>query len=273
MPRPSPAETADLIRRHCPSPPALAVVLGSGFGAVLAAAQTEATLDFADLPGFIAPSVPGHRGRLLVGRLGGAPVILLAGRAHFYEGHPMAEVVFPIRVLAELGIRVLLLTNAAGGIRPDLAPGDLVMLTDHLNCMGANPLRGESGPGRFVDLSEVYDARLRERLRQAAASENFALKEGIYAAVSGPSYETPAEVRALAALGADLVGMSTVPEAITARARGLQVAGLSCVTNRAAGLGGRISHKEVLETGRRVAPIAQRLLVRFASLVATGAPG
>jgi purine-nucleoside phosphorylase len=205
---------------------------------VMEAVVSEACFSYEELPGFVPSRVPGHRGELMIGQLGGAPVAVLSGRAHYYEGHDLHTVTFPMRVLSALGVRSVLLTNAAGGIRPGLEPGDWVALTDHLNFIGTNPLRGPGGAERFVDLSEVYSPLLRGFLRHAADQTGLKLQEGVYAAVSGPSYETPAEVRALARLGADLVGMSTVPEAIVARQCRMDVAGLSCVTNKAAGLGG-----------------------------------
>lgn len=258
-----PATAAAIIRRHTELHPGWGIVLGSGFAALAEAVEDAVSLAYGELPGFAPSTVSGHAGRLVLGRLGGTPVAVLAGRAHFYEGHDLATVTFPVRVLAALGIHSLLLTNAAGGIRADLEPGDFVALTDHLNFLGGNPLRGPGGGERFVDLSECYCPALRARLHTAARRTGLSLKEGVYAAVSGPSYETPAEIRAFARLGADLVGMSTVPEAIVGRQSGLAVAALSCVTNRAAGLGGRISHAEVLDIGRRTAAAAGRLVTAF----------
>jgi purine-nucleoside phosphorylase len=274
-----PEEAARRIRGSTTTRPLLGLVLGSGLGTVVEAVRSEACFSYEELPGFVPSRVPGHRGELMIGQLGGAPVAVLSGRAHYYEGHDLHTVTFPMRVLSTLGVRSVLLTNAAGGIRPGLEPGDWVALTDHLNLIGANPLRGPGGAERFVDLSEVYSPRLRGFLRQAADQTGLKLQEGVYAAVSGPSYETPAEVRALGRLGADLVGMSTVPEAIVARQCRMDVVGLSCVTNKAAGLGGSISHDEVLAIGRRVASEAQRLITAFASLYAAseaireGSPG
>ncbi|MGE3311724.1 MAG: purine-nucleoside phosphorylase [Limisphaerales bacterium] len=266
-----PGETAHLIRERTSLRPALGIVLGSGLGAVAGAVARSVRLPYADLPGFARSRVPGHAGELILGHLGGAPVAVFSGRIHFYEGYEFRETTFPVRVLKALGARSLLLTNAAGGIRPGLEPGCWVALADHINFIGANPLRGPGGAERFLDLSEVYSRRLRAMLEQAAAEEGVPLVEGVYAAVSGPSYETPAEVRALARLGADLVGMSTVPEAIVARQCALEVAGLSCVTNRAAGLGGVITHEEVLGVGRQVASEAIRLLTAFARIHAYAA--
>jgi purine-nucleoside phosphorylase len=259
--------TARRIARLSALRPKLAFVLGSGFQPVVNALDVETEVPFDRLPGFPHTSVSGHAGRLLLGRLSGTPVIVLSGRAHFYEGHDLASATFPIRVLAALGVRDVLLTNAAGGISRRLRPGDFMAFTDHINLMGANPLRGPVRPGceRFVDLTRAYDRRLTGWLRRAARGCGVKLQRGVYLAVSGPSYETPAEIRAFARLGADAVGMSTVPEAIVARQCGLNVAALSCITNLAAGRTGRnLSHAEVLETGARVQNVAVRLLETFA---------
>jgi purine-nucleoside phosphorylase len=215
--------------------------------------------------------VAGHAGRLVLGSIRGVPVAVLSGRAHFYEGHGMEVVTFPIRVLAELGIRDLLLTNAAGGINSHFRPGDFMVLRDHINFMGVNALRGESTPGRdrFVDMSQVYDTGLRAMLKAAGKNIGLALKDGVYVAVPGPCYETPAEIRAFALLGADAVGMSTVPEAAVGRHCKLRVAALSCITNLAAGRSKRpISHEEVLATGKQVAESAVQLLLEFAAIYA-----
>jgi purine-nucleoside phosphorylase len=263
---PDPRAAAAFIRAHAPAIPALAVVLGSGFQHAVARIKVESRIPFACIPGFSQTRVHGHAGELIVGRCGNAPVLLLCGRVHYYEGHSLAAVTLAIRVLAELGVRDVLLTNAAGGIARNLRPGDFMVLTDHINWMGANPLRGPVTPGqaRFVDLTAVYDAGLRSELHRAAKQANIRRREGIYLAVSGPSYETPAEIEAFARLGADAVGMSTVPEAIVARQCGLRVAGLSCITNLAAGRGGgELSHAEVLATGEQVKEKAAQLLENF----------
>ena len=247
--------------------PTLAVVLGSGFHHVLTALRVEKKIPYAQIPGFPVPGVSGHAGELYFGRLGGTPVLVLSGRAHYYEGHPMERVTFGVRALAAFGIRDLLLTNAAGGIHPKFRAGDFMVLTDHINLMGANPLRGPeiSGLPRFVDLTQVYDSRLSALLFRAGKSCNLRLQRGVYLAVSGPNYETPAEVRAFARLGADAVGMSTVPEAIVARQCGLNVAAISCITNPAAGISKeKLSHAEVLETAGRVKVLAAKLLENFA---------
>lgn len=242
------------------------MVLGSGFGGVTADLEDRVELPYEAIPGFAAPAVAGHAGRLLIGRLGGTPACLLAGRSHYYEGHELERVVFPVRVLAALGLTDLLLTNAAGAINPRFRPGDFMALTDHVNLMGTNPLRGpvHTGEARFPDLTQVYDPGLLQHLAAAARAAGVRLRRGVYLAVCGPSYETPAEIRAFARLGADAVGMSTVPEAIVARACGLRVAGLSCLTNLAAGLGkGLLSHAEVLATATAAQERARRLLQEF----------
>jgi purine-nucleoside phosphorylase len=252
-----------------PSRPTLAIVLGSGFHHLLTELRVEKKIPYAKIPGFPKPTVSGHAGELFFGTLGGTPVIVLSGRAHFYEGHPMERVTFAVRTLAAFGIRDLLLTNAAGGLNRNFRAGDFMMLTDHINLMGANPLRGEAIPGlpRFVDLTQTYDPGLGRLLRAAGKECKVNLRSGVYLAVSGPSYETPAEIRAFARLGADAVGMSTVPEAIVARQCGVNVAAVSCITNLAAGISKeKLSHAEVLETAERVKTHAAALLRNFAKL-------
>jgi len=260
------------IQRRSRLRPTLAIVLGSGFNHVLGRLTVGTAIPYAKLPGFPKPTVAGHEGKLVIGKLGGTPVIVLSGRAHYYEGHPMERVTFAVRVLAACGVKDLLLTNAAGGINRKFRAGDFMALTDHINFMGANPLRPLRGGHyeklpRFVDLTQVYDAALAALLAQAARRSKVKLQRGVYLAVSGPSYETPAEIRAFAGLGADAVGMSTVPEAIVARQCGLRVAGLSCITNLAAGISrGALSHAEVLETAAAVKTQAAHLLEIFAKL-------
>ena len=249
--------------------PRLGLVLGSGFGHVCPALKIQAKLAYAELPGFPPTRVRGHGGELYLGQLANTPIVVLNGRAHYYEGHSMAAVTFGVRTLATLGVRDLLLTNAAGGVNRRFHPGDFMVLTDHINFMGVNPLRGPATDGLpgFVDLTHVYDSALRNLLRQAGRKCGVRLRQGVYLAVSGPTYETPAEVRAYARLGADAVGMSTVPEAIVARQCGLRVAALSCITNAAAGISRTpVSHAEVLETGERVKASAVALLENFAKL-------
>jgi purine-nucleoside phosphorylase len=257
------------LKKMSPLRPTLAIVLGSGFHHVLTELHVDKKISYAKIPGFPKPMVRGHAGELYFGRLGGTPVVVLSGRAHFYEGYPMAGITFAVRALAALGITDLLLTNAAGGINKKFRVGDFMVLTDHINFMGANPLRGPvvSGLNRFVDLTDTYDTGLRGLLARAARTCQLKIRPGVYLAVSGPSYETPAEIRAFAKLGADAVGMSTVPEAIAARQCRLNVAGISCITNLAAGIGkGKLSHGEVLENGKKVRFLAAKLLKNFAEL-------
>ena len=249
--------------------PRLGIVLGSAFGQVVEEVEDSAAVAFAEVPGCAVPGVDGHAGQFVIGRLGGADVLLQAGRLHYYEGHSMDQVTFPIRVMAAFGVEQVLLTNAAGGVSPALAVGDFMRITDHINMMGVNPLRGEASAGLpvFVDMSAAYSESLGQALSQAAADCEIGLKSGVFLAVSGPSYETPTEIRAFAKLGADAIAMSTVPEAIVARQQGLKVAGLSCITNAAAGLGNSgISHEEVLYQSRQVNKQAVRLLTRFCGL-------
>jgi purine-nucleoside phosphorylase len=267
--RPSPEFTAARLKELSRLRPALAIVLGSGFQHVLSGLETAQRIPYDQLPDFPLTKVEGHAGELWLGRLSGTPVLVLSGRAHFYEGHSLEHITFPMRVLAAFGIRDVLLTNAAGGINRRYRPGDFMMVNDHINLMGTNPLRGTAvaGLSRFVDLTCAYDAGLRRLLLRAARGCGCRLRSGVYLAVSGPSYETPAEIRAFARWGADAVGMSTVPEAIVARQCGLKVAAVSCISNLAAGRGaGQLSHSEVLETADRVKVLAAQLLRGFARL-------
>ena len=249
--------------------PTLAIVLGSGFHHALTELRVDKKISYAKIPGFPKPTVSGHAGELYFGHLGKTPVLVLSGRAHFYEGHDMERVTYATRSLAAFGITDLLLTNAAGGINKNFRAGDFMVLDDHVNLMGANPLRGPATAGRprFVDLTEAYNPALRKILFQAGKNCGLRLRRGVYLAVSGPTYETAAEIRAFATLGADAVGMSTVPETIVARQCGLRVAGISCITNLAAGISTeKLSHAEVLETADRVKSLAAQLLKNFSEL-------
>ncbi|HEY1790985.1 MAG TPA: purine-nucleoside phosphorylase [Verrucomicrobiae bacterium] len=242
--------------------PNLAIVLGSGFHTAIEGLRVDKEIPFSKIPGFPEPTVKGHAGRLYFGEIGGTPVIVLSGRAHYYEGQSMERVTFPVRALAAFGIHDLLLTNAAGGINKAFRVGDFMLVTDHINFMGTNPLRGTS---HFVDLTQVYDTQLNGLLQEAARTRKMKLRKGVYLAVCGPNYETPAEIKAFATLGADAVGMSTVPEAIVARQWGMSVAAVSCITNAAAGLSKyTLSHADVLETAERVGKIGAELLETFA---------
>jgi purine-nucleoside phosphorylase len=236
--------------------PEIAVVLGSGLGAFAEALEDSVIIPYKDIPNFPRSTAVGHAGRLVVGRIGNLTVAAMQGRVHQYEGYSSREAGFPIRVLFRLGIKSLILTNAAGGINSAYQKGALVLLSDHINLQGNNPLNGpndERFGQRFPDMSEAYSRRYRLLARDAASQLGIDLKEGVYAALIGPSYETPAEIRFLRTIGADLVGMSTVPEVIVARHVGIKVLAISCVTNMAAGLSeGEISHQDVLDTGERV---------------------
>jgi purine-nucleoside phosphorylase len=267
--QPTPLTVAARIKKLSRLRPTLAIILGSGFHHVMSELKLEAEISYGRLPGFPPVGVSGHAGQLLIGNLGGTPVMVLSGRAHFYEGHSMERVTFAVRALGAYGIRDLLLTNAAGGVNRSFRPGDFMVINDHINLMGTNPLRGAPLPGlpRFVDLTCVYDAGLRRLLSRAGRQCGMTLRTGVYLAVCGPSYETPAEIRAFARLGADAVGMSTVPEAIVARQCGMKVAAVSCITNLAAGRSREaLSHAEVLETAERVKNRAAQLLRDFAQL-------
>lgn len=264
------------VRGKTDARPAVGVILGSGLGAFAERLGGATVIPYAEIPGFPQVRVAGHAGRLVVGQLatadGGLPVAAMQGRVHAYEGWPAAEVAFPARVLCGLGVKALLVTNAAGGVDPTLAPGDLVRITDHLNLSGLNPLVGLNedrlGP-RFPDLSDAYDPRLGALLEEAAAAAGVALRRGVYAGMLGPSYETPAEIRMLRALGAGLVGMSTVHEVIAARHQGVPVAGLSVVTNPAAGLSAaRLTHDEVQATADRARARLEAVLTAFLPLAA-----
>jgi purine-nucleoside phosphorylase len=261
------------------APPRLGIVLGSGLGAVADAVANAVVTPYYEIPHFPQSTVEGHSGRIVAGSLGGVPIIVMQGRVHYYEGYTPAQVTFPIRVLGGLGVRAVILTNAAGGIQDGYSIGQLVALSDHINFMGWNPLTGPNEPRfaflrgaglRFFDMTEAYSVRLRALAKEAAAAEGIDLVEGVYLATPGPSFETPAEIRAFRTLGATLVGMSTVPETIVARHMGIEVLGISCVTNLAAGLGAtQLSHQEVFEAGRKVEHRLAALLKRLAPAIAS----
>jgi purine-nucleoside phosphorylase len=259
---------AEVVRRHVGpiDEPVLAIVLGSGLGGLTTRIENPATIAFGEIPGFSAATVAGHAGRLIVGRLAERPIVALAGRFHMYEGHPAEQAGFPIRVVHALGARTLFVSNAAGGINSELSPGDLMIVTDHLNLMFRNPLVGAlvAGDLRFPDMSEPYDRTLAALLREQGSSLGITMREGVYCGLLGPTYETPAEVRMLRVLGADAVGMSTVPEVVVARAMGMRVAGVSCITNLASGVSPTpLSHAEVIETTTRIGSQFETLVERF----------
>lgn len=258
-------EAAAAIRERTAVRPTIGVVAGSGLGAFADSLEDPAVVPFGEIPHFPAPTVAGHSGALVVGQVGGVPTVALKGRVHAYEGYSLDEVVFPVRVLGRLGIRILVLTNAAGAINPAFAPGELMILSDHINLLG-NPLRGPNaaplGP-RFPDMSDAYDRDLRQRAVAACAAAGVTAHEGVYIAVPGPSYETPAEIRMARTLGADAVGMSTVPEVIAARHMGLRVLALSCLTNEAAGVSPEpLDHQDVLAVTERLRTTLLDVLTR-----------
>jgi purine-nucleoside phosphorylase len=245
----NPKSAAAWLRKNTRLRPSLAIVLGSGFQSALSRMEMAGEFRYAEVPGMPSVGVSGHAGKLILGHFGRTPVLALKGRAHYYEGNAMERVTFGIRVLAQFGIRTVLLTNAAGGINRRFRPGDLMILEDHINFMGVNPLRGMAVAGlpRFVDCTAVYHPELRQLVKTAARKCRLRTHSGVYLAVAGPSYETPAEIRMFGKLGADAVGMSTVPEALVARQCGLAVAGVSCITNLAAGqCATELRHAEVL---------------------------
>ncbi|MDD4903367.1 MAG: purine-nucleoside phosphorylase [Candidatus Bipolaricaulis sp.] len=259
-------QAADALRERLEVSPRVAITLGSGLSDGFGLPVGGARIPCGEIPGFPVPTVAGHTGEFWSGRIGEVPVLLQRGRVHFYEGRTLDEVTFATRLFAVLGVKVLIVTNASGAIRPDLRAGDLVLITDHINMLGANPLHGANldplGP-RFPDMSSAYTPRLRAIAHAAADAEGIQLKEGVYVATLGPSYETPAEIRSFRALGADLVGMSTVPEVIAAAHAGMEVLGISLATNLAAGVdpNAALSHEEVIETTKRKGAEMRRLLL------------
>lgn len=257
---------AAAIRNHSNVQPSIGIILGSGLGGLSNKIADAVRIPFGDIPGFPEATVAGHEGALILGSLGGRDVVALSGRFHVYEGHAAKLAAFPVRVFRALGARDLFVSNAAGGISPKLAVGDLMMISDHLNLMGTNPLIGELQEGdiRFPDMTDAYDPGLRRILRNVAEKLDITLREGVYAGLLGPSYETPSEVKMLRLLGADAVGMSTVSEVIVARALKMRVAGVSCITNAAAGVtGSALSHAEVLETTNKVSGAFESLVTEF----------
>jgi len=255
---------ADSIRSKTSVRPAVGLILGSGLGVLGDEIQGGDRIPYEEIPGFPVSTVEGHAGQLVLGELEGKPVTVMQGRFHYYEGYPMDQVVFPVWVMRSLGVKTLLVTNAAGGVNTDFSPGDLMLITDHIKFFTDSPLRGpnveEWGP-RFNDMSDAYTWRLRDLARKVGGAAGIDLREGVYAHMPGPSFETPAEIRMLRTLGADAVGMSTVPEVIAAAHSGLEVLGISAISNMAAGiLDQPLNHEEVIETGRQVRDTFIRLV-------------
>jgi purine-nucleoside phosphorylase len=267
----------DWLNQRLPEPPAVGVILGSGLGDFAEGLTDALTIPYEKIPGFPAAAVVGHAGRLVAGQVRGVPTLVLSGRVHYYEGHPMSDVVFPARVLGLVGCRDVIVTNAAGGISRSLRPGDLMLIEDHLNFVGTNPLVGphdeDMGP-RFPDMSDAYRKDLREVAIRVARRERVPLRRGVYVGLHGPSYETPAEIRAFRTLGAHAVGMSTVPEVIALNQLGVGVVGISCITNMAAGVEKKkLIHTDVLATTQRVKLQFVRLLNGLVEAIGSGRTG
>ena len=255
---------AQYIKDRTPLQPSIGLILGSGLGDFADTLEDAVRIPYGEIPNFPVPTVPGHSGAMVFGKKCGQTVVVLQGRIHYYEGLPQQEITLPVRVLAALGVKTLVLTNACGGVNVSFRPGDLMLISDHINYSGANPLIGPNldafGP-RFPDMSDLYTADLRKAIKEKASAAGIDLQEGVYAMYSGPNYETPAEIRMFRILGADTVGMSTVPEALVAGHCGMQVVGISCITNMAAGvLPVKLSHAEVIETAALVHDKFQNLL-------------
>lgn len=242
--------------------PAIGLILGSGLGGIVDLIKDSIEISFSDIPNFPVSTVGGHAGKLVFGKIEGVTAAVMQGRIHYYEGYDLKKVVFPVYVLNQLGIKNLIITNAAGGINNDFKPGDLMIIYDHINLLGNNPLIGPEDMGpRFVDMSQAYSPELREIAKSAAKNLNLPLREGVYACLTGPSYETPAEIRMLKTIGADAVGMSTVPEVIIARQCGMKVLAISCITNMAAGINPHeLSHEEVIEVAKKSEEMLAMLL-------------
>ncbi len=248
--------------------PEVALVVGSGLSGITKDVIKPVVIPYTDIPHFPKPTVAGHARQLIFGELTGKKLLVLSGRFHFYEGRPLDEIVYPIHVVDALGIKTVIVTNAAGGINPRFNPGDLMLIEDHINFMGVNPLIGSGNGNRFTDMSQAYSTRLREKMVAAAEKSQIPVWNGVYLATTGPTYETPAEVKAFAWWGADAVGMSTVPEVIIARFHNIEVAGISCITNLAAGISSKkLSHEEVLAVGKNMQDKLAKLLTEFLGML------
>ena len=264
-------EAAEYIKARITEAPSVGMILGSGLGDFADGLENRVVIPFAEIPNFPLPTVEGHAGAFVIGSCQGKTVAALQGRLHYYEGHSQQVITIPVRVMALLGVKQIILTNACGGVNLNFAPGDLMLISDHINFSGANPLIGENlaefGP-RFPDLSDVYTKALRVKIRKVAEENGIALRQGVYVMYSGPNYETPAEIRMFRTMGADVVGMSTVPEAIVAAHCGMDVIGISCITNMAAGvLPQKLNHQEVIETAALVHDKFQKLLMLIIELL------
>lgn len=262
-------ETANYIRNQCQIKPKIGVVLGSGLGAFVKKVNVACSIPYSELPHFESTTVEGHKGKLIIGHIGETPIVILQGRVHYYEGFPMESVVYPVRTLSMLGCEVIMLTNSAGGLDPQMTPGDFMIIEDHINLMGQNPLMGPNiknlGP-RFPDMTEAYDRKLTQKMKDTLGRLKINFWNGTYCGVSGPTYETPAEVRFLQMIGGKAVGMSTVPESIAANHLGLRVCALSCITNLAAGLSQhKLTHEEVTERASSVEEKFSTFLEEFLS--------
>lgn len=260
-------EAAEFIRGKFGEQIKVALVLGSGLGAFGEEIESAIKIDYSEIPHFARSTVEGHAGRLILGRVSGVNVAVQQGRFHYYEGYSLEEVTFPMRVFGLLGVKTVVLTNAAGSLNSDFKPGSLMLIKDHINMMGVNPLRGRNDErfgARFPDMTDAYSRNLQEIVLTEAKAMNFTLRRGVYCALQGPCYETPAEIRMLREIGADAVGMSTVPETIVARHQGARVLAISCISNLAAGIGEeKINHEEVMETGAQVADVFKELIKRI----------
>lgn len=258
-------EAANVVHAQINYIPSIALILGSGLGELADKTKEPVSIPFSEIPYFPKATVQGHAGQLVAGKLFGINVLVFQGRVHYYEGHPMHEVVFPVRLARTLGAKTLIVTNAAGGLNPDFNIGDLMLIQDHINLTGNNPLIGPNDDKwgiRFPGMSNAYSLKLQETAYKAARHEGVKLRKGVYAALSGPSYETLAEIRFLRMIGADVVGMSTVPEVIAARHMGMEVLGISCITNMLSlDKPLPVNHEEVMETGKKVAAVFQRLVL------------
>lgn len=257
-------DTLAYLRQKVSINPKVGLILGSGLGQLAEEISSPQIVSYSELPHFPVSTVEGHKGQLVVGELAGKQVVTMQGRFHYYEGYSLEEVTYPVRVMKQMGVETLIVTNAAGGVNRQFRAGDLMLITDHINLIGANPLRGPNadrlGP-RFPDMSEAYNKELRQQCLAVAREEGIQLRQGVYAGLSGPSYETPAEIKFLHIIGADAVGMSTVPEVIVANHSNMRVLGISCITNMAAGvLPQKLSHHEVMETAERVKATFTRLI-------------